>query len=76
VNSAHPYSVTISRHGSDHAPSSPAWSIASSTRLDLPHLSEADARPRDRSREWTGMDQACMRGMRRGGGASQRSVGV
>src|SRR5262249_59587714 len=45
-------------------------------RLDLPRLSEADAPARDRSREWRGADQACVRGVRRGGGANQRAVGV
>src|SRR6516162_631138 len=45
-------------------------------RLDLPLLSEADAPPRHRSREWRGTNQACVRGVRRGGGANQRAVGV
>src|SRR5215831_5381460 len=50
--------------------------MASAARLDLPLLSEADAPPRHRSREWRGADQACLRGVRRGGGANQRAVGV
>src|SRR5262249_51408948 len=45
-------------------------------RLDLPRLSEADAPARDRNRERRGADQACVCGVRRGGGANQRAVAV